>query len=135
MTRFKKGESGNPTGRPKGISDKRGELRELLAPHAQELLNKAVELAKSGDTTALRLCLDRIMAPIRAKEEAVCIEQHGTTLTERAQAIVSASLMGQVSPSEASTLMQTLATQARVIESEELTARIEALEEKLGVSK
>jgi hypothetical protein len=41
----------------------------------------------------------------------------------------------QVSPSEAATLLQALAIQARVTEAEELAARIEALEEKLGVSK
>ena len=93
-----------------------------------------MELAKGGDTTALRLCLERILAPIRAKDEAVIIEQGGNTLTERAQAIVSASLTGQISPSEAATLLQALAVQARVTEAEELAARIEALEEKLGVS-
>ncbi|HEX2243372.1 MAG TPA: DUF5681 domain-containing protein [Gammaproteobacteria bacterium] len=132
---YKKGQSGNPSGRPRGISDKRTALRELLAPHAQALIEKTVELAKGGDTTALRLCLERIMAPIRARDDAVVIEQVGNTLTERSQAIVNASLTGQISPSEASTLMQALATQARVIESEELAARIEALEEKLGISK
>jgi hypothetical protein len=63
-------------------------LRELLAPHAQALIDKAVELAKSGDTTALRLCLERIVAPIRAKDEAVIIEQADSTLLERGQAIV-----------------------------------------------
>jgi hypothetical protein len=132
---YKKGQSGNPSGRPRGISDKRTALRELLAPHAQALIEKTVELAKGGDTTALRLCLERIMAPVRAKDDPVRIDQPGATLTEKAQAVMNASLAGQISPSEASTLMQALATQARVVESEELLARIEALEEKLGISK
>jgi hypothetical protein len=131
---YNKGQSGNPKGRPKGISDKRTALRALLAPHAQALIDKTVELAKSGDTTALRLCLERILAPIRAKDEPVCIDPPGSTLTERAQAIVSASLTGRISPSEAATLLQALATQAHVLEAEELSSRIEALEAKLGVS-
>jgi anthranilate phosphoribosyltransferase len=71
----------------------------------------------------------------RAKDEAVAIGQVGTTLTNRGQAIMDAGLTGQVSPSEAASLLQALAIQARVIEAEELAARIEALEEKLGVSK
>ena len=91
-----------------------------------------MELAKSGDTTALRLCLERIMALIRVKDEAVSIRQLGTTLTDRGRAIMNASLTGQITPSEAATLLQALATQARVIEAEELAARLEALEEKLG---
>jgi hypothetical protein len=131
---YNKGQSGNPKGRPKGIIDKRTALRALLIPHAQALIEKTVELAKGGDTTALRLCLERILAPIRAKDEVVVIEQGGNTLAERAQAIVNAALTGQISPSEAATLLQALATQARVIESEELAARLAALEAKLGVS-
>lgn len=75
------------------------------------------------------------MAPVRAKDDPVRIDQPGATLTEKAQAVMNASLAGQISPSEASTLMRALATQARVVESEELLARIEALEEKLGISK
>jgi hypothetical protein len=35
---FDKGQSGNPNGRPKGIPDKRVELRELLKPHAKVLI-------------------------------------------------------------------------------------------------
>src|SRR5829696_7841058 len=109
---YKKGQSGNPNGRPKGISDKRTALRELLVPHAQALIEKTVELAKGGDTTALRLCLERILAPMRAKDEPVYINPPGNTLTEQAQAIVYASLTGQISPSEAATLLQALAVQA-----------------------
>jgi hypothetical protein len=63
---FTKGQSGNPAGKPKGAKDKRTELRALLRPHAEDLVAKAVELAKAGDTTALRICIDRLIPPIRA---------------------------------------------------------------------
>jgi hypothetical protein len=135
VARFKKDHSGNPSGRPKGITDRRSALRELLTPYAQELIQKAVELALAGDSTALRLCLERLVPPIRAKDEPVCIDPPGSTLTAGAQAITNASLIGQISPSEAATLLQALAVQAGVIESEELTLRLTALEAKLGVSK
>jgi hypothetical protein len=91
---YKRGQSGNPSGRPKGIVDRRTALRQLLVPHAQALIEKTVKLAKSGDTTALRLCLERIIAPILAKDGTVCIDQPGTALTKRAQAIVNAALAG-----------------------------------------
>lgn len=65
---FKKGKSGNPKGRPAGTGDKRRELRALLEPHASALIEKAVQMALGGDTTALRLCLDRIIPPMRAIE-------------------------------------------------------------------
>ena len=70
-TRFTKGQSGNPRGRPKGIKDRRVKYRELLEPHASELVKKAVELALAGDTTSLRLCLERIVPSIKSQDEPV----------------------------------------------------------------
>ncbi|MGH8606516.1 MAG: DUF5681 domain-containing protein [Gammaproteobacteria bacterium] len=70
-TSWKEGRSGNPSGKPKGATDKRTALRALFAPHAQELVTKAIELAKSGDTTALRLCWERLCPPLRAQDERV----------------------------------------------------------------
>ena len=49
MATFKKGQSGNPAGKPKGAKDKRTELRELLKPHAEKLVKKAVDMALAGD--------------------------------------------------------------------------------------
>lgn len=65
---FQRGKSGNPAGRPKGSKDKRTELRALLEPHAPALVQKAVEQALDGDTAALKLCLDRLIPPVRSIE-------------------------------------------------------------------
>jgi hypothetical protein len=58
--RFKKGQSGNPCGMRRGSRH-----RATLA--AEKLLDgeahKCIELAKNGDTTALRLCLERLIPP------------------------------------------------------------------------
>ena len=47
---FVKGQSGNPAGRPPGISDRRSVVKELLLPEAPKLVAKAVELALEGDS-------------------------------------------------------------------------------------
>lgn len=65
---FVKGKSGNPAGRPKGASDRRTELRELLEPHAGALIKKAVEMALAGDTTAMKLCLERVLPAVKSVE-------------------------------------------------------------------
>src|SRR3990167_9567009 len=62
---FKPGESGNPTGRPKGIIDKRSELRSLLETHAKEIIEKLIERAKIGDDVAMRLCVDRLIPRVK----------------------------------------------------------------------
>lgn len=65
---FKPGQSGNPQGRPKGIVDKRAELRDLLEPHAKEIIEKLIERAKVGDIAALKLCVERLIPRIKDDE-------------------------------------------------------------------
>ena len=62
---FQPGQSGNPKGRPKGIIDKRAELRGLLEPHAKEIVEKLIESAKAGDPNALRLCVERLIPRVK----------------------------------------------------------------------
>jgi hypothetical protein len=70
---FKKGKSGNPTGRPRGVRNRTTITAEtLLEGEAENLTRKAVELALNGDIQALRLCLDRIIPPRR--EQTLYIE-------------------------------------------------------------
>lgn len=126
---FKTGQSGNPTGKPKGAKDKRTELRELLKPHAPELVEKVVQMAKDGDTAALRICIDRLIPPIKAAEEPVRLEGFDGTLSEQGQSILRAMGEGKLASSQAATLLQALAAQTRIIEAEELERRVRALEQ------
>src|SRR5918998_3546498 len=67
-TRWPKGVSGNPAGRPKGARHKYLLAMEaLLDGEAESLTRKAIELALAGDTTALRLCLDRLAPPRKGR--------------------------------------------------------------------
>lgn len=127
--KFKPGQSGNPKGRPK--SSHTASLRALLAPHAPELVAKAVQLARDGDTTALRLCLERILPPLKGKDTAVSIPAiaDAQTLADKALAVIDAAAAGAITPTEAATLMQSLTGLSRVIETDELEKRIAALEE------
>lgn len=63
--RFRKGQSGNPSGRPRGARNKTTRAVEaLLDGEAEALTRKAIERALEGDTTALCLCLDRLLPPV-----------------------------------------------------------------------
>lgn len=65
---FQSGKSGNPSGRPKGLIDKRSTLRGMLEPHAKDIVEKLVSLAKGGDLTALKLCVERLIPRVRQDE-------------------------------------------------------------------
>ena len=74
--RFRPGQSGNPSGKPKGARNRLTLACEaLLEGEGEALTRKAIELALDGDTVALRLCLDRICPP--AKERPISIELPG----------------------------------------------------------
>jgi hypothetical protein len=129
---YKKGQSGNPNGRPRGISDKRDRLRRLLEPHAPSLVAKAVRLALRGDTAALRICLDRLIPPLKARDGVVSLESAlAGSLREQGEKILQALAEGRLTPDETTSLMQALAAQARIVEFSELEQRIAQLEESL----
>src|SRR5579862_116821 len=127
-----RGESGNPAGRPVGARDKRTAMRELLEPHASELIAKAVELALTGDTTALRICIDRLIPPAKVREESVTLPLGNGSLAEQGQAVLAALGEGTIAPDVATAILQGIAAQARIVEGDEIEKRLAALEVKHG---
>lgn len=71
---WKKGQSGNPAGRPKGAKGKVTLLREAVLQNAettvleswQDIVETTIALANSGDTTALKILWDRVIPSKRA---------------------------------------------------------------------
>ena len=112
--KFKAGQSGNPAGKPRGATDKRTELRELLRPHQDELITKVVALAKEGDPTALKIIFDRLMPPLRPRDELVQFEMTGDTLTEKAHSVLFAIARGQLTPDQGIRLLEAVSTCARI---------------------
>ncbi len=63
---FAPGESGNPAGRAFGSRNRKTLLMEaLLEGDGENLTQRLIQKAMSGDATALRLCVDRLIAPRR----------------------------------------------------------------------
>jgi hypothetical protein len=129
---WEKGESGNPAGRPIGVPDKRTAMRALLEPHAEDLVAKVVELAKSGDTTALRICIDRLIPPAKARDDAVSLPLGNGSLAEKGRSVLEALGNGTISPDIATAILQGIAAQARITEVDEIEKRLAALEAKHG---
>ena len=65
---FKAGQSGNPTGRPKGSRNQATlAAQALLEGEIEAISRKVVELAKEGDMQAIKLVLERVVPPCRDK--------------------------------------------------------------------
>lgn len=126
---WKKGQSGNPEGRPRNTGQV-AKLRALLEPDAPKLLEKAKELALEGDGVMMRLCLERLVPPVKTRDDPIDIPglKDAATLKEKGDAIINALAEGYIGPSEAAALMQMLGAQARVIEVDDIEQRLAALE-------
>ena len=128
MTKFQKGRSGNPKGRPAGIPSPTAKLRNIIAGDLPGILAALVEKAKDGDVGAANLLLSRCLPPLRPQSEADEIPLAGETLAERAEGVVGAALAGAISPTVAAELMAVIGKHAQIIETAELERRITALE-------
>jgi hypothetical protein len=103
-------------------------MRELLQPHAEELVAKAVEMAKAGDAAALRMCLDRLIPPVKARDEPAELPQLTGTLAEMGELVINAMAEQRLTPDEGATILQALQSQVRIVEAVEIEKRIAALE-------
>ena len=63
---YEKGQSGNPAGRPPGSRNKATILAEsMFQGEAEAIIRLAIDKAKQGDMTAIRLCLERVFPRLR----------------------------------------------------------------------
>jgi hypothetical protein len=104
---FRPGESGNPAGRPRGARNRSTIAAELLLEgEAEALTRKAIELALAGDTTALRLCMERLVPP--RKDRLIEFVLPPVTSADDAAKAISAVLTavaeGRITPAEAATV-------------------------------
>jgi hypothetical protein len=128
---FKPGSSGNPNGRPKGTRNAAILAMEaMLDGESEALTRKAIELAKDGDMTALRLCLERILPP--RKDRPVSFALPAINSAKDALAALSALLTavsaGELTPSEASEAGKLIDGYVKATEINELAERLERLE-------
>ena len=116
-------------GRKKG-SGQAAHYRAMLEPYAEELIQRVVGMAKEGDMAALKLCLDRLCAPLRPTDRMITIEGMEDTkeLADKGDLILANVANGGITPSEASSLLNAISSQARILEADELERRITELE-------
>ena len=130
--RFTKGDSGNPSGRPRGSPNKATLLMAaLLEGESEQLIRKVIELAKTGDTHALRLCLDRLMPP--GKDRLVHFDLppiRGLVDISLAMAsMITAISEGQLTVQEGEILSRIFAEHSKVLTAEDVERRLQKLEQ------
>lgn len=133
-TAYKPGKSGNPKGKPKGaLNHATRAVQALLDGEGEALTRKAVEMALEGDTTALRLCLERLCPP--RKDSPVILAglpkmESVADLPKASAAILKAVTTGKITPSEGQALAGLVEGHRKALETTEIEQRLSALEAK-----
>jgi len=128
---FEKGNRANPNGRPQGSRNKATILAQnLLDGETEELVRKCVEMALSGDGTAMRICIERLIPPRKDRPvnldlpEMDCVED-----TVKAMSVIASSVAdGEITPSEGQVLSGMVENYRKAIETSQLEKRIGELE-------
>ena len=128
---FAKGQSGNPSGRPRGSINRSTRAAQLLLDgEATALSRKAVELALAGDPTALRLCLDRTVARRdRSVELALPPINSAADILGAIKAVADAVGRGGITPAEGFALSQMIESFLRAIDASDFDNRLRQLED------
>jgi hypothetical protein len=126
---FKKGESGNPAGRPVGSY-----TRQLTALRqaADEILPSLLEKAKAGDMEAIRLIIDRAVPKLKPVTPAEAFSLPEGSLLSQVQAVLKGVNDEALTLSAAGEIVNIIATAAKVEELESIKAELNSLKRTLG---
>ena len=121
---------GNP-GKPKGARHKvTRAVEELLNGQAEAISQKAVDMALEGDSTALRLCLERLAPP--RKDVTVSFDlprmECAQDAAGAAQAVLWAVSEATLTPLEGASVMALIEAYRKTLETSELERRVAELE-------
>jgi len=134
VTGWKKGQSGNPKGRPKG-SRNRATLLALAAMEGElaEVVSVVIQAAKGGDLAAARTVLDKLVPASRERPLSIDlpdVRSPGDCATAQAK-VVAAVATGELLPGEGEVLSGLIERQRRSLETSELAERLVAIEAQL----
>jgi hypothetical protein len=109
---YKKGESGNPGGRPKGSQNVNTRFYEFLETHVKDpygwkLLAKSYEKAIEGNTRLLELWTNRFSPALRL-DNYITMQFESEDLVKRCEEVFEGIASGKLTPSEGETFMKVL---------------------------
>ena len=128
-------EAGNKfgRGRPRGSRNKASlAAQALLNGHSDALMKKCMHMALSGDSSAMRLCIERLVPTCKELPVSVAALRGRTAgeLAHSFEGLLKHVSSGQLTPAAAQTIANMLEMRRRTLETVEHEARLNALEAK-----
>jgi hypothetical protein len=125
-------EKGNGGRRP-GSKNRTTQVAEaLLKGEELDLVRKAIELAKAGDTQMLKFLLDRILPRERSVRIDLPVMERADDAVDAMGAIINAVGSGEIAPNEGAQMATLVMAYARAINVHELEFRMDTMERELS---
>ncbi len=104
----------------------------LMESGAEEITKSVIDAARGGDLAAARLVIDRLAPPMRERPVSIDLPDTETPegIRKAQQAILQSVAGGDITPGEGTAISAIVETHRRALETQELAARIAALEER-----
>jgi hypothetical protein len=128
-SKFEKGISGNPSGRPAGKTPG-AKLRKAIEEKADDILQAVLNAAVQGDMMACKMLLDRITPTLKSQALAINLPSMDS-LSEQGGEIIKATMTGQIPPDIGSQLITALSNQGKLVEFQEMVERLARIEKQL----
>ena len=129
--RFAEGNPGRPIGTRHRVTKA---VEALLEGEAEALTRKAVELALTGDTTALRLCLERILPPSKGRTVHVELPviKNAMDGLDALNVVIRSVANGDISVDEGQAVAGLIETHRKELEIVQIDDRLKKLEEAMA---
>ena len=123
------GPSPNPKGRPAGLPDKRLLATQAALEEMRAIMMMLVGRALEGDTNAASIVLSKVLPSVKAQAEKVNFAFDASLpISEQVAQVLDAIAAGAVAPDVGRLIIDSIKSLSDIRATEELSARIEALE-------
>jgi hypothetical protein len=104
-------------------------LQELLGAHAEALVSKCVVSALQGDSTAMRLCMERLLPPLKNHPVQLPLPAvlNAVGVGKAMEQLVASVAQGQITPDDAEKLAKVLEIRAARLRAEDAERQIDQL--------
>jgi hypothetical protein len=125
-------------GRPQGSRNSATiALQALLDSEGEQVTRKCIELALAGDSTAMRLVIERLLPPTKERHLNLSLPRVEVPqdVTAATSAVLEAVASGAITPSEGQAVQSLIESQRKSIETLALEARLAAIEQAIALKK
>lgn len=123
------GPSPNPSGRPRGIKDKRSKISEQLLNATSEVVDRVITEAKSGDVQAASLIFTRVLPAVTSQQEKVDFPLDvSAPLAKQAEQVLNAVASGKISADVAKSIIDMISSLGSIRILDDFEERVVALE-------